>query len=114
LFYPRSPGTTRFIGVSVSDHAGDVDTSKSTSGMLFFLGKCLISWQSSVKQQVVASCEAEYIVASFASTQALWLAWLLDDLLGREVEAVDLRVDNKSALALAKTRSSTSVASISE
>uniref|UniRef100_A0ACD5Z1Q6 Uncharacterized protein n=1 Tax=Avena sativa TaxID=4498 RepID=A0ACD5Z1Q6_AVESA len=55
-----------------SDHAGDIDTSKSTSGILFFLGKCLVSWQS-VKQQVVAmsSCEAEYIAASTASTQAL-------------------------------------------
>jgi hypothetical protein len=102
LFYP-SPGAARFIGYSDSDHAGDIDTSKSTSGMLFFLGKCLISWQS-VKQQVVAlsSCEAEYIAASSASTQALWLARLLGDLLGREADAVDLRVDSKSALALAK------------
>jgi hypothetical protein len=49
LFYPRSSGATRFIGYNDSDHAGDIDTSKSTSEMLFFLGKCLISWQS-VKQ----------------------------------------------------------------
>jgi hypothetical protein len=61
-----------FIEYSDSDLAGDIDTSKSTSGTLFFLGKCLISWQS-VKQQVVAlsSCEAEYIAATTASTQAL-------------------------------------------
>ncbi|XP_025825126.1 uncharacterized protein LOC112900477 [Panicum hallii] len=60
LYYPRC---------SDSDHAGDIDTSKSTSGILFFLGKCLVSWQS-VKQQVVAlsSCKAEYIAASTAST----------------------------------------------
>jgi hypothetical protein len=71
--------------------------------MLFFLDECLISWQS-VKQQVVAlsSCKAEYIAASSTSTQALWLARLLGDLLGREAKAVDLRVDSKSALALAK------------
>jgi hypothetical protein len=81
----------------------DIDTSKSTSGTLFFLGKWLISWQS-VKQQVVAlsSCEAEYITATTASTQALWLARLLGDLLGRDAEAVELMVDSKSALALAK------------
>jgi hypothetical protein len=103
LFYPRSPGVARFIGYSNSDHTGDIDTSKSTSGMLFFLGRSLISWQS-VKQQVVAlsSCEVEYIVASSASAQALWLARLLSDLLGKEAEAVDLMVDNKSALVLAK------------
>jgi hypothetical protein len=85
-----------------SDHASDIDTCKSTSGILF-LGKCLVSWQS-VKQQVVAmsSYEAEYIAASTACTQALWLARLLGDLLGRDTRAVQLLVDSKSALALAK------------
>jgi hypothetical protein len=73
------------------------------SGILFFFDKCLVSWQS-VKQQVVAlsSCEAEYISASTASTQALCLVRLLSDLLGRDTRAVELRVDSKSALALAK------------
>jgi hypothetical protein len=72
LYYPRCPGVAHFVGYSDSDHAGDIDTSKSTSGILFFLGKCLVSRQS-VKQQVVAlsSCEAEYITASTASTQAI-------------------------------------------
>jgi hypothetical protein len=103
LHYPRCPGAAHFIGYSDSDHAGDIDTSKSTSGTLFFLGKCPISWQS-VKQQVVAlfSCEAEYIAATTTSTQALWLARLLGDLLDRDAEAVELRVDSKYALALAK------------
>uniref|UniRef100_A0ACD5UHC9 Uncharacterized protein n=1 Tax=Avena sativa TaxID=4498 RepID=A0ACD5UHC9_AVESA len=103
LYYPRCPGVAHFVGYRDSDHAGDIDTSKSTSGILFFLGKCLVSWQS-VKQQVVAmsSCEAEYIAASTACTQALWLARLLGDLLGRDTSAVQLMVDSKSALALAK------------
>lgn len=34
LFYPRCPGTAHFFGYSDSDHAGDIDTSKSTSGLL--------------------------------------------------------------------------------
>jgi hypothetical protein len=50
----------------------------------------------------LSSCEAEYISTSSTSTQALWLARLLGDLLGREAKAVDLRVDSKSTLALAK------------
>jgi hypothetical protein len=71
LYYPRCPGEAHLIGYSDSDHADDIDASKSTSGILFF-GKCLVSWQS-IKQQVVAlsSCEAEYIATSTASTQAL-------------------------------------------
>ncbi|XP_066351736.1 uncharacterized mitochondrial protein AtMg00810-like [Miscanthus floridulus] len=65
LYYPRCPRAAHFVGYSDNDHTGDIDTSKSTSGILFFLGKCLVSWQS-VKQQVVAmsSCEGEYIAAS--------------------------------------------------
>jgi hypothetical protein len=67
LYYPRCPGEAHLVRYSDSDHAGDIDTSKSTS-----FGKCLVSWQS-VKQLVVAlsSCEAECIAASTASTQAL-------------------------------------------
>jgi hypothetical protein len=74
LYYPRCHREAHLVEYSDSDHVDDIDTSKSTSEILFFFGKCLISWQS-VKQQVVAlsSCEAEYIAASTASTQALWL-----------------------------------------
>jgi hypothetical protein len=50
----------------------------------------------------LSSCEAEYIAASTASTQAIWLVRLLSDLLGRDTGAVELQVDSKSALALAK------------
>jgi hypothetical protein len=60
LHYPRCPGEAHLVRYSDSNHTDDIDTSKSTSGILFFFGKCLVSWQS-VKQQVVAlsSCEAE-------------------------------------------------------
>jgi hypothetical protein len=50
----------------------------------------------------LSSYEAEYITVSTASTQALWLVRLLGDLLGRDTRAMELRVDSKSALALAK------------
>jgi hypothetical protein len=59
LYYLRCPGEAHLVGYSDSDHADDIDTSKSTSGILFFFSKCLVSWQL-VKQQVMAlsSCEA--------------------------------------------------------
>jgi hypothetical protein len=50
----------------------------------------------------LSSFEAEHIAASTASTQALWLVRLLSDLLDRDTGAVELRMDNKSALALTK------------
>jgi hypothetical protein len=102
LYYPRCPGEAHLIGYNDSDHAGDIDTSKSTSRILFFFGKSLVSWQSIKQVMALSSCEAEYIAASTASTQALWLVWLLGDLPGRDTGAVELRVDSKSALALTK------------
>jgi hypothetical protein len=103
LYYPRCPGEAHLVKYSNNDQLDDIDTSKSTSGILFFFGKSLIIWQS-VRQQVVAlsSCKAEYIAASTTLTQALWLVRLLGDLLGRDTGAVELRVGNKSALALAR------------
>jgi hypothetical protein len=103
LYYPRCPGEAHLVKYSNNDQLDDIDTSKSMSGILFFFGKSLIIWQS-VRQQVVAlsSCKAEYIAASTTLTQALWLVRLLGDLLGRDTGAVELRVGNKSTLALAR------------
>jgi hypothetical protein len=96
-------GASHLIGYWDSDLAGDIDTSKSMSGVLFFLDNCPISFQS-LKKQVVAlsSYEAEYIAATSTATQALWLARLLGELLGRKSKTVELKVDSKSALVLAK------------
>ncbi|XP_066354355.1 secreted RxLR effector protein 161-like [Miscanthus floridulus] len=44
LYYPRCLAAAHFIGYSHSDHADDINTSKSTSGILFLLGKCLVNW----------------------------------------------------------------------
>jgi hypothetical protein len=46
LYYPRCPREAHLVGYSDSDHAGNIDTSKSMSGILFFFGMCLVSWQS--------------------------------------------------------------------
>ena len=69
LHYGRAPDTARFVGYSDSNLAGDVDTSNSTTRTMFFLGDCLVSWQS-LKQKVVAvsSCEAEYIATTTTTT----------------------------------------------
>ena len=83
--------------------AGDVDDRKSTTGVFFFLSRSPISWQSQ-KEKVVAlsSCEAEYIAATTAACQGIWLARLLADLKNEEVGSVMLKVDNKSAISLSK------------
>jgi hypothetical protein len=43
LYYPVCPGEAHLVKYSDSDHDGNIDTSKSTSGTLFFFGKSLVS-----------------------------------------------------------------------
>ncbi|WVZ50018.1 hypothetical protein U9M48_001317 [Paspalum notatum var. saurae] len=91
------------IGYSDSDMGGDIDGRRSTSGMLFFLGGCAIAWQS-MKQRIVAlsTCEAEYVAVAAACCQAVWLRRLLREVTGEGPRAPVLRVDNNSAIELAK------------
>jgi hypothetical protein len=42
LHFTKTPGSARFIGYCDSDLTSDINTSKSTSGTLFFLGNCLV------------------------------------------------------------------------
>jgi hypothetical protein len=93
----------QLVGYSDSELAGDVDTRKSTTGVVFFLDGNVITWQSQ-KQRIVAlsSCEAEYIAAATASCQGVWLARLLAELKGEEASTFSLKIDNESAIALSR------------
>jgi hypothetical protein len=69
-----SAGNMCLASFSASDHDGDADDRKSTTDVLFTLGRSPVTWQS-WKQKVVAlsSCEAEYISATTTSCQGVWL-----------------------------------------
>ncbi|GKA15712.1 retrovirus-related pol polyprotein from transposon TNT 1-94 [Tanacetum coccineum] len=64
LWYPKGSGF-ELTAFSDADHAGCVDTCKSTSGGIQFLGDKLVSWMSK-KQDCTAmpSAEAEYVALS--------------------------------------------------
>ncbi|KAJ9561720.1 hypothetical protein OSB04_006880 [Centaurea solstitialis] len=96
-------GDGRLLGYRDSSHGADPDDCKGTSGMAFYFSGNLITW-SSQKQRIVAlsSCEAEFMAATSAACQALWLRNLLVDLTGWEAQCVKLCVDNKSAISLMK------------
>ena len=68
-------------GYSDSDWVGCVDDMRSTSGYCFSFGYGIFSW-SSKKQEIVAqsTIEAEYVAATVAVNQVLWLRKLLTDL----------------------------------
>ena len=69
------------LGFTDSDWAQSLKDSKSTSGYCFTFGLGVICW-SSRKQGFVAQsiAEAEYMVASAALDQALWLRKVMNDL----------------------------------
>ena len=91
------------LGYSDSDFAGDLEDRKSTTGVVYFLGKSLVTWASQ-KQKIVAlsSCEADYVAAAAAACQGVWLSRLIADLLATKEMPVKLLMDNMSAIALSK------------
>ncbi|KAM1775099.1 hypothetical protein ACFX12_044389 [Malus domestica] len=91
------------IGFCDSDWGGSEDDSRSTSGYAFTFESGVFSW-ASVKQQSVAlsTAKAEYVSASEATAQAIWLRFILKDFGELQVEATPLLCDNTSAIAMTK------------
>ncbi|GJU21304.1 hypothetical protein Tco_1154646 [Tanacetum coccineum] len=84
-----------------SDHAGCLDSRKSTSGGIQFLGgDKLVSW-SSKKQDCtsMSSAEAEYVSLSACCAQVLWLRTQLTDY-GFHFDKIPMYCDSKAAIAI--------------
>jgi hypothetical protein len=90
-------------GFSDADHAGCLDTRRSTSGFLIKMGTGAVCW-SAKKQAVVAksSTEAKYVSASSAGSEILWTRTLLRELGMKVDNPTRLMVDNQSALKVLK------------
>jgi hypothetical protein len=88
-------------GYADSDWAGNCDDMKSTSGYCFSFGSGIFSWCSK-KQEVIAqsTAEAEYVAATAAANQVLWLRKILADLDMEQREATKVNVDNQAAIAI--------------
>nr|GEV26641.1 ribonuclease H-like domain-containing protein [Tanacetum cinerariifolium] len=90
-------GLTAF---SDADHAGCIDTRKSTSGEIQFLGDKLVSWMSK-KQNCTAmsSAEAECVALSASCAQVMWMRTQLQDY-GFNYNKIQLYCDYQSAIAI--------------
>ncbi|KAL0536936.1 hypothetical protein IC582_025901 [Cucumis melo] len=89
-------------GFSDADWAGDPTDRRSTTGYCFYLGDALISWRSK-KQSVVfrSSTESEYCALADATSELLWLRWLLTDMGAPQTSPTILHCDNRSAIQIA-------------
>ncbi|GKC53904.1 retrovirus-related pol polyprotein from transposon TNT 1-94 [Tanacetum coccineum] len=82
------------------DHAGCIDTRKSTSGEMQFLGDKLVSWMSK-KQDCTAmsSAEAEYVTLSASCAPVMWMRTQLKDY-GFNYNKIPLYCDSQLAIAI--------------
>nr|GEZ00187.1 uncharacterized mitochondrial protein AtMg00810-like [Tanacetum cinerariifolium] len=100
LWYPKDTGF-KLIAFSDSDHTGCLDSRKSTSGGIQFLGgDKLVSW-SSKKQDCtsMSSAEAEYVSLSACCAQVLWMRTQLTDY-GFHFDKTPMYCDSKAAIAI--------------
>ena len=84
------------------DWARDLDQRRSTSGYVFSLFGGRVIWMSK-RQSVVAlsTTEAEYIAATHASKEAVWLQRLCSSM-GLVQQAIRIDFDSQSEIFLAK------------
>ncbi|GJX59588.1 zinc finger, CCHC-type containing protein [Tanacetum coccineum] len=99
----KKEGGCKITGYSDSSYGINTDQGKGTTGIVFYFGESPITWCTQ-KQPTVAlsSCESEFMAATGAACQALWLKRLLSELTGWEEKRITLKVDNVSAIALVR------------
>ncbi|KAJ9566645.1 hypothetical protein OSB04_002611 [Centaurea solstitialis] len=105
LVFGSSEDEISVIGYSDASFQTDRDGFRSQSGYVFTLNGGAISWKSS-KQDTIAdsTTEAEYIAASDAAKEAVWLRNFLSDLrvVASVSRPIDIFYDNSGAVAQAK------------
>jgi len=98
----KSHVQTVFTVFSDADHAGDEKTRRSTSGMVSINSSAAITWWSRLQHSVaISSTEAEYVAASEAANEVVWLKLLFNELIEYEGTPT-MFVDNQSAIKLAQ------------
>ncbi|KAJ9519136.1 hypothetical protein QJQ45_007693 [Haematococcus lacustris] len=92
--------TAELQGYCDADYAGDKDTARSTTGYVFTMNGAAISWSSRLQPTVAMStAEAEYMAASSAVKEGLWLRKLMQDL-QLPGDCTNIMCDNQAALQL--------------
>lgn len=101
IFYISSKDDNIY-GYSDADYAGDIDTRRSTSGYCFLYANGAISWSSEKQKSVsLSTTESEYIAASGAVKELLWLKNLICEILNKNSK-IKMYMDNQSAIRLIK------------
>ena len=87
-----------------SDWAGDADTRRSQTGYVFLKSAAAFHWRAFLQRVLsLSSTEAEYLAASEAARDAVWLRRMLQEIgvLG-ESDSIPIYLDNAGAQLLAE------------
>ncbi|KAK9685566.1 hypothetical protein QE152_g37935 [Popillia japonica] len=99
----RYNGDLQLTIYSDADFAGDCDTRRSTTGYVSLLATGPVTWSSHRQKCVTKStAEAEYIAASDAVAEIVWLRNFLKEIKISVSDSTPLYVDNQSAIKLMK------------
>ena len=102
-YAPDPTNTELFTTFTDADHAGNPDNGRSTGGYAVKMGTGAISWCSKLQSIVALSTtEAEYVAATSAGQEILWLRNLFKELGYTLSKSSTLWTDSNSALSVAK------------
>nr|GEY84158.1 ribonuclease H-like domain, reverse transcriptase, RNA-dependent DNA polymerase [Tanacetum cinerariifolium] len=99
----KKEGGCKITGYSDSSYEINTDQGKETTGIVFYFRESPITWCTQKQPTIALSlCESEFMAATRAACQALWLKRLLSEITGWEEERITLKVDNIPAIALVR------------
>eukprot|EP00253_Pinus_taeda_P001624 PITA_01624 len=100
LWY-RQEDEVKLCGFTDADWVGSPTDRKSTSGGIFSSGLTTVSWYRNKQISVaLSSVEVEYMAASLAACEAIWMRKILVRLFGSHLEPTVIYCDNQSCIKL--------------
>eukprot|EP00253_Pinus_taeda_P007495 PITA_07495 len=94
LWY-RQEDEVKLCGFTDADWAGSPTDRKSTSGGVFSIGSTTVSWYRRKQRSVaLSSVEAEYMAASLAACEAIWMRKFLVGLFSSHFDPTVIYCDN--------------------
>eukprot|EP00253_Pinus_taeda_P021765 PITA_21765 len=100
LWY-KQEDEVKLCGFTDADWAGSPTDRKSTSGGIFSIRSTTVSWYSKKQRSVaLSSAKAEYMEASLAACEAIWMRKILVRLFGSHLEPTMIYCDNQSCIKL--------------
>ena len=100
LWY-RQSDEVKLHGFMDADWAGSPMDRKSTSGGIFSIGSTTVSWYNRKQRSMaLSSVEAEYMAASLAACEVIWMRKILVGLFSSHLDLTVIYSDNQSCIKL--------------